>query len=152
MPPSATLLLKLYTVDRFSLRMVLVGWTALGLFVESGSETQPSIDTGALQVSLNEGAHQLRLYRSGPDPDQPLSTKALTSAGRWVPCSTVLVRVARAPVDENGRALSRSQVPEADWAEMGLLRPRPAYSEGGYYSSSARPTPGEASLQAAMSH
>ncbi|KAI1892076.1 hypothetical protein AGOR_G00150250 [Albula goreensis] len=152
MPPSATLLLKLYTVDRFSLRMVLVGWTALGLFVESGSETQPSIDTGALQVSLNEGAHQLRLYHSGPDPDQPLSTKALTSAGRWVPCSTVLVRVARAPVDENGRALSRSQVPEADWGEMGLLRPRPDYSEGGYYSSSARPTPGEASLQAAMSH
>ncbi|XP_035270927.1 uncharacterized protein ccdc17 isoform X3 [Anguilla anguilla] len=152
MPPSATLLLKLYTVDRFSLRMVLVGWTALGLFVESGSETQPSVDTGALQISLNEGAHQLRLYHTGPDPDKPLCTKALSSASRRVPCATVLVRVAGVPVDEDGRALSRSQVPEADWGKLGLLLPRPGYSEGGYYSSSARPTPGEASLQSAMSH
>ncbi|KAJ8376289.1 hypothetical protein SKAU_G00068690 [Synaphobranchus kaupii] len=152
MPPSATLLLKVYTVDRFSLKMVLVGWTALGLFVESGSETQPSVDTGALQISLNEGAHQLRLYHSGPDPDKPLSTKALSSASRRVPCATVLVRVVRAPVDEEGRALSHSQVPEPDWGKLGLLLPRPSYSEGGYYSSSARPTPGEASLQSAMSH
>ncbi|KAJ8392508.1 hypothetical protein AAFF_G00073860 [Aldrovandia affinis] len=151
MPPSATLLLKVYTVDRFSLKMVLVGWTALGLFVESGSETQPSVDTGALQISLNEGAHQLRVYHSGPDPNKPLSTKALSSASRRVPCATVLVRVVRAPVDEEGRALSCSQVPEADWGKLGLLLPRPRYSEGGYYSSSARPTLGEASLQAAMS-
>ncbi|XP_061096358.1 uncharacterized protein LOC133127456 [Conger conger] len=152
MPPSATLLLKVYTVDRFSLRMVLIGWTALGLFVESGSETQPGVDTGALQISLNEGAHQLRLYHSGPDPDKPLSTKALSSASRRVPCATVLVRVARAPVDEHGLALSRSQLPEGHWGKLGLLLPRPSYSKGGYYSSSARPTPGEASLQSAMIH
>ncbi|KAJ8277881.1 hypothetical protein GJAV_G00081220 [Gymnothorax javanicus] len=151
MPPSATLLLKVYTVDRFSLKMVLVGWTALGLFVESGSEIQPSVDTAALQISLNEGAHQLRLYHSGPDPEKPLSAKALSSSSRYVPCATLLIRVVMAPADEEGRALSRSQVDKANWEKLGLLLPRPSYPEGGYFSSSAKPTPGEASLQSSMS-
>ncbi|XP_066548808.1 uncharacterized protein LOC136715039 [Amia ocellicauda] len=152
LPPSATLLLKLYAVDRFSRRLVLIGWAALGLFVESGSETQPSLDTGGLQVSLNEGAHQLRLYHSGPDPNKPLSCGALSTGGRCVPCASLLVRLLRAPVDESGRALSQGAVAQADWEPVGLFCPRPSYSEGGYFSESAKPSQGEACLHMAMSN
>nr|XP_015210948.1 PREDICTED: coiled-coil domain-containing protein 17 [Lepisosteus oculatus] len=152
LPPSATLLLKVYTVDRFTLKLVLIGWAALGLFVESGSETQPNLDTAGLQISLNEGGHQLRLYHNGPDPDKPLSTSALSTQGRYVPCATLLVRLVRAPVDNNGQTLMRSTVPEADWERLGLFLPRPGYSDGGYYSHSAKPSQGEACLLSAMSN
>lgn len=41
---------KVYTVDRFSLKTVIIGWAALGLFVKLGTETQASIDTSPQQV------------------------------------------------------------------------------------------------------
>ncbi|MGH0122546.1 UNVERIFIED_CONTAM: hypothetical protein FKN15_038096 [Acipenser sinensis] len=153
MPPSATLLLKVYAVDRFSLKLVLIGWAALSLFVESGSESQPSVDTTGVQISLNEGGHQLRLYHRGPDPDKPLSASSLAAGGgRRVPCASLLVRLVKAPVDKNHRALLRSAVPEADWERLGLFQPRPRYSDGVYYSDTAKPSQREACLYSAMTN
>ncbi|XP_032660434.2 coiled-coil domain-containing protein 17 isoform X1 [Chelonoidis abingdonii] len=149
-PPSAMLLLKLYSLDRFSSKLVLIGWAALNLFVESGTHRAPASDSQGIQVSLNEGAHQLRLYHSGPATDQPFSVGALTSAGRYVPCASLLVRLLKAPVDSSHQTLQRSLVPQADWVRLGLFQPRPDYSDGIYYSDSVVPTAGERCLYSAM--
>ncbi|XP_044882933.1 coiled-coil domain-containing protein 17 isoform X2 [Mauremys mutica] len=149
-PPSATLLLKLYSLDRFSSKLVLIGWAALNLFVESGMHKAPAADSQGIQVSLNEGAHQLRLYHSGPATDQPFSVGALTSAGRYVPCASLLVRLLKAPVDSSHQTLQRSLAPPADWVRLGLFQPRPDYSDGVYYSDSVVPTAGERCLYSAM--
>ncbi|XP_043377543.1 coiled-coil domain-containing protein 17 isoform X3 [Chelonia mydas] len=149
-PPSAALLLKLYSLDRFSFKLVLIGWAALNLFVESGTQRAPGADSQGIQVSLNEGAHQLRVYHSGPATDQPFSVGALTSAGRYVPCASLLVRLLRAPADSSHQTLRRSLIPQADWVRFGLFQPRPDYSDGVYDSGSVVPTTGERCLYSAM--
>nr|XP_033771786.1 coiled-coil domain-containing protein 17 isoform X2 [Geotrypetes seraphini] len=145
-PASATLLLKLYSIERFSLQLVLIGWAALNLFVESGTQNFPKVDSGGVQVSLNEGAHQLRLYHRGPALDQPLSVQALTHGGRYIPCASLLVRVVKAPVDKAQRTLHRQEA----WMKVGLIQPQPAYKNTVYYSDSVLPTSGETQLYSTM--
>ncbi|XP_043555057.1 uncharacterized protein LOC122554308 [Chiloscyllium plagiosum] len=148
--PSATLLLKVYSIDRFSLRLVLIGWAALNIFVESGYETSPKVDSAVVQISLNEGPHQLRLYYDGPDPDKPLSVNAVTLRGRYIPCATLLVRLVKAQVDKKLQALERNNVPKTEWVELGLFQPMPNYDDKVYFSDKVRPTVGENELYHAM--
>lgn len=59
-----------------------------------------------LQISLNEGAHQLRLYSKGPNGVDPLSESILVDSGvRPVPCASILVRLQKAPQGPNGKPL-----------------------------------------------
>lgn len=69
-----------------------------------------------------------------------------------MPCASLLVRLVKAPVDKNHRALLRSAVPEADWERLGLFQPRPRYSDGVYYSDTAKPSQREACLYSAMTN
>ncbi|KAM9324631.1 coiled-coil domain-containing protein 17 [Gastrophryne carolinensis] len=130
LPPTSILLLKVYTIDRFSRALALIGWAALNLFVESGTEAAPTSDSGGVQVSLNEGPHQIRLYHRAPPTDQPLSVESLELSGRVVPCATLLLRVWKN---------TRTSLPEAIPASVD----RPEYTQGVYFSDSARPTAGE---------
>ncbi|KAH0618690.1 hypothetical protein JD844_018099 [Phrynosoma platyrhinos] len=148
--PCATLLLKVYSIDPLSSRLIQIGWAALNLFVESGTYTAPEPGAEGIRVSLNDGAHQLRIFHNSPCPDQPFSTHALTSIGRYVPCATLLVRLLKAPVDASHHTLKRSMVPQMHWVKLGLCQLRPDYSDGVYYSYSARPTAGESCLYEAM--
>ena len=59
-----------------------------------------------LKVSLNEGAHQLRLYGQGPNGVDPMSESCLRNAGvRIIPCASVLIRVTKVPRGSGGKAL-----------------------------------------------
>lgn len=61
------------------------------------------------QISLNEGAHQLRLYSQGPNGVDPLSESSLRDANiRIVPCASALVRLTRVPKGSTGKALEVS--------------------------------------------
>ncbi|XP_076083618.1 uncharacterized protein LOC143054468 isoform X2 [Mytilus galloprovincialis] len=146
-PPSATLLLKIYTLDNFYKSLSVVGYATLNIFVESGTERQPTVDQPGLQISLNEGAHQLRLYSQGPNGVDPLSESSLRDANiRIVPCASALVRLTRVPKGSTGKALEQSKVPETDWLRLGLHIPRPRYTDRIYYSSKCLPTKGESRL------
>ncbi|XP_073400554.1 uncharacterized protein [Dendrobates tinctorius] len=129
--PTATLLLKVYTIDRFTGDPALIGWAAINLFVESCSLVAPKSDTGDFQVSLNEGAHQIRVYHLPPPTDQAFSVESLTSSGRVIPCATLLLRIMKA-----GTTTTTME--------------RPEYSQGVYLSSTAHPTAGETQLYRAM--
>ncbi|XP_075688731.1 coiled-coil domain-containing protein 17 isoform X2 [Rhinoderma darwinii] len=130
-PPTSALLLKVYTIDRFTRDRTLIGWAAINLFVESGTHMAPKSDSGDIQVSLNEGAHQIRVYHRPPPTDQPFSVESLTSSGRIVPCATLLIRITKA-------------------GNLSTTKERPEYSQGVYFSSTAHPTPGETPLYRAM--
>ncbi|XP_073499706.1 coiled-coil domain-containing protein 17 isoform X2 [Phyllobates terribilis] len=129
--PTATLLLKVYTIDRFTLDLALIGWAAINIFVESGTLVAPKTDSGDIQVSLNEGAHQIRVYHLPPPTDQAFSVESLTSSGRIVPCATLLLSIMKAGTTTTTRG-------------------RPEYSQGVYFSRTAHPTPGETQLYRAM--
>ncbi|XP_052257880.1 uncharacterized protein LOC127862678 isoform X7 [Dreissena polymorpha] len=145
-PPTATLLLKVYTIDNFYKSLTVVGYATLNVFVETGTERQPNVDK-PMQVSLNEGAHQLRLYSQGPNGVDPLSEHCLRDSGvRIVPCASLLVRLVKVTRGAGGKALESSKVPQSDWLRMGLMQPRPKYSDRVYYSSRCTPTRGETRL------
>ncbi|KAJ6659435.1 hypothetical protein lerEdw1_018669 [Lerista edwardsae] len=150
--PCATLLLKVYSIDRLSSRLILIGWASLNLFVESGTHTTPELGAKGTQVSLNDGAHQLRIFHNSPCPDQPFSTHNLTLTGRYIPCATLLVRICKAPVNSSQQILQRNMVPQKKWAKLGLFQLRPDYSDGVYYSDSAKPTAGESYFYEAMAN
>ncbi|PAA84032.1 hypothetical protein BOX15_Mlig013049g2 [Macrostomum lignano] len=147
LPPSATLLMKLYTIDRFSKKLVLVGFSALNIFLDIGTEKQPQTDATGVQVALNEGCHQLRIYREGPSGKEPL-TEDLMRRRRLRPVmgATVLVRLCKAPVGHDGKPLSQQQVPEYDWRRLGLQKPKPYYSDRVYYSLTCKPSIGESKI------
>ncbi|KAM5148157.1 LOW QUALITY PROTEIN: coiled-coil domain-containing protein 17 [Mantella aurantiaca] len=130
-PPTSTLLLKKF-LNRFSRDLSLIGWAAINLFVESATQRAPSSDAGGVQVSLNEGGHQIRLYHTSPPSDRPFSVESLASWGRIVPCATLLIRIRR-----GGSRQRDTEVP-------------PEYSQGVYYSDTAQPSPGEVRLYTAM--
>ena len=44
------LLLKVYTIDKFYKKVVTVGHAALNVFVAAGTNRQPKVDTGGVQV------------------------------------------------------------------------------------------------------
>ncbi|XP_061486413.1 uncharacterized protein LOC133386710 [Rhineura floridana] len=149
-PPCATLLLKIYSISRLTSELIQIGWAALSVFVECGTHTIPEPGGQGIQVSLNDGAHQLRIFHNGPCPDQPFSTSSLTTVGRYVPCATLLVRLIKAPVNSNHQTLQRNMVPWKNWAKLGLFQSRPDYSDVVYYSDSAKPTAGESCLYEVM--
>ena len=65
------------------------------------------------KVSLNEGAHQLRLYGQGPNGVDPLSEGCLRSSGvRIIPCASILVRITKIPRGSGGKALEVSIIDE----------------------------------------
>ncbi|XP_052774398.1 uncharacterized protein LOC128212988 isoform X3 [Mya arenaria] len=145
-PPTATLLLKVYTIDNFYKSLTVVGYSTINVFVETGTERQPNVDK-PMQVSLNEGAHQLRLYAQGPNGVDPLSEPCLRDGGvRIVPCASLLIRLVKVARGAGGKALESSKVPQGDWLRMGLYQPRPKYSDRVYYSSKCMPTKGETRL------
>ncbi|CAI5777313.1 Hypothetical predicted protein [Podarcis lilfordi] len=150
--PCATLLLKVYSINRLTSELIQIGWAALNVFVQCGTHTAPEPEAKGMQVSLNDGAHQLRIFHNSPCPDQPFSTSSLTSVGRYVPCATLLVRLIKAPVNSSHKTLQRSMVPQTNWAKVGLFQSRPDYSDGVYYSDSAKPTAGESCFYEAMTN
>ncbi|XP_025108860.1 uncharacterized protein LOC112573069 isoform X2 [Pomacea canaliculata] len=150
-PPSATLYFKVYTIDKYYRTLTVVGHATLNVFVETGTVKQPSIDKQGMQVSLNEGSHQLRLYNQGPNGVDPFTESSLRDAhSRHVPCASLLVRLFKAPKGPNGKLLESSKHPQSDWARLGLWYPRPKYSDRIYMSSKCTPTKGETKLFHAM--
>ena len=73
---TSLVLLKIYTIEKESKMLKVVGYAGLNLFCKKGSEEVPSADDDSA-VSLNTGAHQLRLYACGPARDSPLTMENL---------------------------------------------------------------------------
>lgn len=65
--PTSTLLIKLYTLESHTKTLCVVGYAAFNIFAEARTARQPANDLVA-NYHLNEGAHQLRLYRCRPPP------------------------------------------------------------------------------------
>ena len=59
------------------------------------------------QLSLNEGAHQLRIYHKLPGRHgYPCSESFLRDGGiKHLPCSSLLIRMVKAPTAANGEPL-----------------------------------------------
>jgi hypothetical protein len=125
-----------------TLPCVVVGFAVLNIFLDPVTTAQPR-DINVREYVLNEGSFQLALYRSGLKRDasgvvEDLSVRALDDEMRRL-CTTVLVRLAKAPRSEDGtKVMSIKDHPGVAEDELQVLkilwRPQP-YSSQGYSSS-----------------
>ena len=88
---SSLVLLKIYTIEKESKALKVVGYAALNLFCKRGTEEAVAADDNSA-VSLNVGAHQLRLYARGPVRDLPLTMENIRQV-----CWRGMCAVAAAP-------------------------------------------------------
>ena len=47
---AVSLFIQVYTIDRFTLQQTVTGYTAMKIFVETGTNRQPTVDKGGIQV------------------------------------------------------------------------------------------------------
>ena len=50
-PGVLCVIFQVYTIEKLSKKLVVVGYATLNIFVETGSEKQPSTDSGGVQVT-----------------------------------------------------------------------------------------------------
>ncbi|CAK4721154.1 unnamed protein product [Aphanomyces euteiches] len=145
--PTLTLLCRIDTVHATTKKPLVVGYTALSLFLESETSNQPTKST-TQDVLLNAGAFQVPI-RLGTQ----LGTYAIDFTAKAcdaflkLPCATLLVRIVPAVKTADGlKCLSRSDVPMGEWVARGIALPPPPYFEKAYDSTASRPALAESKL------
>ncbi|XP_031564319.1 uncharacterized protein LOC116299741 isoform X2 [Actinia tenebrosa] len=128
-PATSTLMLKVYTVDRLSKKLCCLGYAVLPIFLKLGSTDPPSNNSDTEKFSLNEGAHQIRIFNGAPDFSQPLGPSLIQKL-KPVPCASLLVRIVLAACHPNGRPKETSEFPESQWEREGLVVAKQRYEEG----------------------
>eukprot|EP01052_Picozoa_sp_SAG31_P033004 SAG31_NODE_3678_length_3996_cov_4.453682_1_plen_838_part_00 len=145
--PTTTLLLVVYTVDKFSKKVVTVGYGVLNVFVDAASrhKAQPT-NQNVKDFVVNTGGFQIALHKSPPMRTSTLTSNSLDGVSP-VPCATLLLRLRPAAKSKDGlRTLSTADVDERDWVKQGLVQPMPNYRDGMYDSTRAIPTEQAAKL------
>lgn len=144
---TSTLVVVVYTVDKFTQKVGAVGYGVLNLFVDAASrdKAQPA-NQNVKDYVVNTGGFELKLHKAPPSRSNPLTAGAL-DATPAVPCATLLVRLRPAAKSKDGlRTLSTADVDERDWVKDGLMQPMPDYRDGMYDSTRAVPTQQAAKL------
>lgn len=134
--PTSTLLFRIETIDEYSKRPQVIGYSVFNAFVVSGAKDRLAQPRTPRQQEflLNEGNFQLPI-RYGKPIIEGFSTTSLDSFP-CVSCCTLLIRISAAPKSLDGlETLSTSTTPEKDWQRLGLVKPRPLYQDGLFFKS-----------------
>ncbi|CAD8204694.1 unnamed protein product [Paramecium pentaurelia] len=144
--PTAIALITVVTVDKSTNDNRIVGYAAINLFLNPGTKSQPE-DSNEDNYVVYSGAYQIPLFSQQLDRTPPFDMKKIYSHERS-PCCTVLVRMYKAPLSEDGkRALSIKEFPSLkDQIARNIMRPRPQYGAGAYNTELAPITESENEL------
>jgi diadenosine tetraphosphatase ApaH/serine/threonine PP2A family protein phosphatase len=143
LPPTSTILLKIYTRCRRTKELAIVGFCVLNVFVVSGTNQQPATDSSAIPISLNEGKHQIRIKQSLPKLVIGMNASLLDDTPN-VPCASLLVRLIHVP------SYGHTHSPLTADHEEGQTSSIPDYADGLYDSMTCKPSEGESRLFADM--
>lgn len=114
------------TVDRYSLQLRVVGYSALALFARATDGSQPE-DRAERAIAANEGAFQLPLWPAHPPLSGPLCAGALHARPR-LPCASVLVRVAPAADLRSQKCALSPSTPHAAHLSAAILSDCPLHT------------------------
>jgi hypothetical protein len=136
---TCTLLIRIDCLDAVTLQTCGVGYAAVNLLCSKSRDMlhAPS-DPGA---HINTGNFQLPIHGGIVSRISTGFSKATLSNNPKLPCASLLVRIVEAPKSSDGLAtLSCSDVPDMNWAAMGLKIPAPSYKSGAYDGVACEPT------------
>lgn len=142
--PTATLLVRVDTVEVSSKRVVGVGYAVLNVFVDNHAPDPVNVpwptNPTTQDVQLNCGAFQVPLHQGPPNLKLDFNAGSLQNIKR-VPCASVLVRILPAAPTEDGLSiLDREDVPKEEWELRGVYLPAPSYGQGRYDTTRCSPS------------
>jgi len=144
--PTATLMIRVDTIDKQTKKIVVVGYALLSLFTEVGNRKKQPEDSNDQEYCLNAGSFQLPLIKMSPNiKDKKFAASKLDGFKR-VSCATVLVRIIPAPKNDLAVKSRADYDDPAQWVKEGLDIPAPEYSSKVYDSTRCVPLPIEAKL------
>jgi hypothetical protein len=171
---TTTAIVRLDALDRKTQSYVVVGYSAINMFVDCDTKRQPLEDVpGGSRVWLNEGNFQLPVVYTFPrinrqhgvqrkkkkkkknepdDPDDSVDEKGnrrtcvdMFDSMSRVPVATVLVRIRKAARSADQlTVLSTEEVPEEEWEKKGLVENVPASAYAQKLYDSTRSIPNAA--------
>lgn len=152
--PSATLLLRIDTIDLRTGKLAAVGYSALQVFLPldwratKDDPSPPNDMDGVDKIRLNEGRFQLPVYQHPPMRTNKFTEAAMEDFMR-VPGTSILVRIVRALKGGDGKILHAKDLKEEEAISKGIVRlPPPAYKKRAYVSARAKPQQCEEQLLA----
>ncbi|KAJ1397434.1 hypothetical protein B484DRAFT_407003, partial [Ochromonadaceae sp. CCMP2298] len=87
---------------------------------------------------INQGCFQLPVAGGRLPPLHGAFDDQMLKQPR-IPCASLLVRVAKAPINHLSAVMSCTSTPPADWFRLGLRIPTPTYASGAYDGSRCAP-------------
>ncbi|KAI8804788.1 hypothetical protein BJ742DRAFT_775678 [Cladochytrium replicatum] len=82
LPPTATLLLKIYCIESTTFELQQVGTAVFPLFLDASTRKQPTSNDPGRAIVLNEGGHQIPVHWGNVDVEALLSGDALNDVPR----------------------------------------------------------------------
>ena len=130
MDPTMIAVFKVETFDRANGEQRVVGFSFFPIFMDKNIKA-PVRKQNEKKFILNNGNYQLPMFSEKPDFHPPLLIEELTKLEK-LPCSTLLIRIEKAPRGENGRPLKIKGMKDEQKYELGLVTLPPKYSQGVY--------------------
>lgn len=137
---SATLIVRIDAVEDITKEVKVVGYAGINLFRIPKTGVQPNISD--IHYLLNEGSWQIPVFE-GPYNIKEYSrirSDDLNRNNNRLPCTTVLIRIFRAPKDPiTGYCYNVANFREEEAVEKGVLKPSIPYCHCQYDSSLCKP-------------
>lgn len=138
---TATMLIRIDTLDSCNLQPVAVGYACCKLFCCAPDRLLQPKAASKPGIYVNKGAFQLRLRAGRISPSMERFSEMMLSELTVIPCASVLVRIFPTPKSADGiSTLSRDVIPRDKWQSLGLMQPAPRYDVGGYCGMYAEPS------------
>jgi len=145
--PTTMLLVRIDSFDLHSAGLKVIGYAALNIFVDRDTCTKQPRDKNEQEFALNAGAFQLPVYQGPPSRKVDFTDKTLGELHPTVPCATILVRIIRAQLSDDGFSLKSANDMDIYEAEdAGLVFPAPDYEDKLYDSTRCKPSKSEKKL------
>lgn len=121
---------KIETFDRANGEQRIVGYSFFPFFLDKNIKSIIT-DPKEKKYVLQNGMYQLPIYSEKPDLKSPIKIEDLTKLEK-LPCSTLLIRVDKAPRDGDDKPYRYKDLDETKRYELGVVTVPPKYSQGLY--------------------
>ena len=121
---------RIETFDRSNGEQRIVGYSFFPFFLDKNVKS-PISNPNEKKYILQNGCYQLPIYSEHPDLTTPIKIENLTKIQKS-PCSSLLIRVEKAPRDLEDRPMRYKELNESKRYELGVVTVAPKYSQGVY--------------------
>ena len=121
---------RIETFDRSNGEQRVVGYSFFPFFLNKNIKS-PISNPNQRKYILQNGFYQLPVYNEHPDLTAPIKIENLTKIQKS-PCSSLLIRVDKAPRDLDDRPMRYKELNESKHYELGVVTVAPKYSQGLY--------------------